>query len=285
MRLRVAVTDPDRWPNALADMAADLLHWLTGDQWTLTLLKDASGNGPESSPATNPKGAPISLLSGGLDSFLGALYLLQPGHTQPQFLGHADSAAAVRHAQSAAGPVAWHRLQPAALLLAIGFQPGRTQDRELQPQQITAFHEKLGSAAAAATHSDTVYVPENGFTSLNVPLHPNRGGALSTRSTHPTTLQRVNGLLAALDLTVQITNPFADLTKGEQMLLESRRRHRQQGGRSLPPRLSRAASWTAGLSKAVTRTLTAGFAIPVLFDAEPFWPRVSRTRPSTSPMH
>jgi hypothetical protein len=39
--------------------------------------------------------------------------------------------------------------------------------------------------------------------------------SLSTRSTHPTTLQRVNDLLAALELTVQITNPFADLTKGE----------------------------------------------------------------------
>ena len=75
----------------------------------------------------------------------------------------------------------------------------------------------LATIAAAAAHSQIAYVPENGYTSLNIPLHPNRGGALSTRSTHPTTLVRVNDLLAALELTVQITNPCADLTKGELM--------------------------------------------------------------------
>ncbi|WAC15941.1 hypothetical protein OVA32_08110 [Micrococcus sp. SL257] len=60
---------------------------------------------------------------------------------------------------------------------------------------------------------------ENGFTSLNLPLHPNRAGALSTRSTHPETFYRVNLLLQSLNLSLAVTNPFATFTKGEEMRL------------------------------------------------------------------
>lgn len=62
-------------------------------------------------------------------------------------------------------------------------------------------------------------MPENGYTSLNLPLHPNRAGALSTRSTHPETFFRINTLLQMLGLAITVTNPFAALTKGEEMRL------------------------------------------------------------------
>lgn len=216
MHLHVAVTDPDRWSNSNADMAADLLHWLTGDQWTLTLFQDPSGSRPDSPSALTPDGAATSLLSGGLDSFLGALYLLQPGHTQPQFLGHADTATAVRHAQSLLAQWLGTAYSPPPSYSRLGFSQANRKAENSSRSRSLLFM-ALGAAAASANHADTVYVPENGYTSLNIPLHPNRGGALSTRSTHPTTLQRVNDLLAALELTMQITNPFAELTKGEQM--------------------------------------------------------------------
>jgi hypothetical protein len=56
-----------------------------------------------------------------------------------------------------------------------------------------------------------------GLASMNLPLHPNRGGALSTRSTHPLTFSRINDLVAGLGLAVTVDNPFADRTKGEAM--------------------------------------------------------------------
>lgn len=216
MHLHVAVTDPDRWSNGGADLAADLLHWLTGDQWTLTLFRDPSEDRPDSASAPTPDGAPTSLLSGGLDSFLGALHLLQPGHTRPQFLGHADAATAVRHAQSLVAQWLGTAYSPPPSYSRLGFSQAERKAENSSRSRSLLFM-ALGTAAAAANQADTVYVPENGYTSLNIPLHPNRGGALSTRSTHPTTLDRVNDLLAALELTMQISNPFADLTKGEQM--------------------------------------------------------------------
>jgi len=61
-----------------------------------------------------------------------------------------------------------------------------------------------------------VLVPENGFTSINPPLEPSRGGVMTTRSTHPWTFYAITELLATLDLTgVTVVNPHHDLTKGQ----------------------------------------------------------------------
>ncbi|WFF08360.1 hypothetical protein O7622_07320 [Micromonospora sp. WMMD1076] len=249
MHLRIAVTNPDRWANGTADLAADLLHWLTGDQWTLTLFQDPCADRPESSPGPTPNDAPTSLLSGGLDSFLGALHLLQPGHTQPQFVGHADSATAVRHAQSLIAQWLGTAYSPPPSYSRLEFSQAERK-RENSSRSRSLLFMALGTMSAAADHSDVVYVPENGYTSLNIPLHPNRGGALSTRSTHPTTLQRVNDLLAALELTVQITNPFADLTKGEQMA--------RVAAQSMPAGWEKAAAKTVSCGKLDGRTFEGG---------------------------
>jgi hypothetical protein len=74
----------------------------------------------------------------------------------------------------------------------------------------------LASLAADAIGGDmTVYVPENGLISLNVPLDPLRLGALSTRTTHPYYMARFGELLSGLGLQVRLENPYAFLTKGQ----------------------------------------------------------------------
>ncbi|RWQ59651.1 hypothetical protein [Mesorhizobium sp.] len=50
---------------------------------------------------------------------------------------------------------------------------------------------------------------------LNVPLDPLRLGALSTRTTHPFYMARMNELLGALGIPVELMNPFRHQTKGE----------------------------------------------------------------------
>lgn len=73
----------------------------------------------------------------------------------------------------------------------------------------------LAVAAATGCAAGTVEVPENGFTSLNPPLGPNRGGALSTRSTHPWTIHLFNELLAEVGLSTRVENPYEQMTKGD----------------------------------------------------------------------
>lgn len=214
LALTVAVNDPARWTSTLTDDMCDLLYWLTGDQWTLTVVADDSGLAAAGLPgATDP--APLSLLSGGLDSFLGALHLL---HSDPtvQFVGYKDEARVIRSAQKVvqrwlAGA---HSLAPSYARVAIRQGPRR---KERSSRSRSLLFTCLGVAAATMRGATTLYIPENGYTSLNVPLHPNRAGALSTRSTHPLTFHRVQRVLTVLDVTVTLINPFADFTKGEVM--------------------------------------------------------------------
>jgi hypothetical protein len=60
-----------------------------------------------------------------------------------------------------------------------------------------------------------LYVPENGFIGINVPLTSARSGSLSTRTTHPYFLGRLRGALDQLGIPNQIVNPFRLATKGE----------------------------------------------------------------------
>ena len=226
----VALRDPARFSTDTTAALCDLLRWLTGDSWTLDFVTDSRTPPPPASTAATAESSAspdaVALLSGGLDSFLGALHLLGPatsaGHgavaSQPLFVGHKDSANAVRHAQTTV-----------ERFLATTFTPPPSYSRYAFRQSVRApdstsrsrslLFVALGVAAATATGASRLIVPENGYTGLNLPLHPNRGGALSTRSTHPLTFFRINAMLAALQIPVTIENPFGAYTKGEAMRL------------------------------------------------------------------
>jgi hypothetical protein len=74
----------------------------------------------------------------------------------------------------------------------------------------------LGLAAASALGpSVTLYVPENGFIALNIPLIMARLGSLSTRTTHPHFLAQLHDALAMAGVPNPIVNPFKGCTKGE----------------------------------------------------------------------
>jgi hypothetical protein len=62
---------------------------------------------------------------------------------------------------------------------------------------------------------EPLYVPENGFIGMNVPLTPARVGSLSTRTTHPLYMHRMRRALDLLGLRHPIENPYRLLTKGE----------------------------------------------------------------------
>ena len=60
-----------------------------------------------------------------------------------------------------------------------------------------------------------LWIPENGFASINPPLGPERRGSLSTRTTHPAFLEGLSRILLTVGAHSLIENPFADRTKGE----------------------------------------------------------------------
>lgn len=98
LAIHVAVLS-DAWTGELIDTTEALLGWLTGDHWTLTTEPAPQATLPTADVRTDVVVGPVSLLSGGLDSFMGAIHLHSQGE-QPSFLGHKDTATSIRSAQT-----------------------------------------------------------------------------------------------------------------------------------------------------------------------------------------
>jgi hypothetical protein len=214
LRLKVAVLIPDLWDQDVLQAAAGLLHWLTGDIWEVTVTPAPDTAFPAPAVVGEP-GDQVSLLSGGLDSYLGAIDLLRSGR-RPLFVGHKDSPTSVRHAQTAVGTWLSRSFEPPPSYSRFALSQAR-QRAEPSSRSRSLMFCSLGIAAAASSGSAAVIVPENGYTSINLPLRPNRGGALSTRSTHPWTFHLIRQLLDGLAIKVTVSNPFEWMTKGEMM--------------------------------------------------------------------
>ncbi|MCZ2110979.1 MAG: hypothetical protein LC118_15655 [Dehalococcoidia bacterium] len=174
--LHVTVVAPELWTEELLDTTSELLGWLTGDTWNLTVAGGAEVDFEETLKVGD--NGSVALLSGGLDSFLGAIQLLMSG-AETIFVGHKDTATSIRGAQSTVGTWLGQSFAP-----ALHASPTRTSNR------------RRGRAVAAglmflsrASLSRAVWFTEldHRGTQNQSPLRPNRGGALSTHSTHPET--------------------------------------------------------------------------------------------------
>ena len=60
-----------------------------------------------------------------------------------------------------------------------------------------------------------IFVPENGFISLNIPLDSMRIGSLSTKTTHPVYMRMLQDIWNDLSLKVDLILPYKFKTKGE----------------------------------------------------------------------
>lgn len=228
--IHAPATDPAQWEAAAPDLR-EALQFLTGDAWDLRWRREVTTI-HRVRRRIRPRFDAVCLFSGGLDSCAGAIDLLEE-HARPRVLliGHYDSShtpGPQRHLANALGAAYGHaRLH----LLQIRVRPAfptrqqavsLTDRREPSTRSRSLLFIALGIAAAAAIGPDVpLYVPENGFIALNVPLIRARLGSCSTRTTHPYFLDRLRAALSTLGLNNPIYTPYAGQTKGE-MLAASR---------------------------------------------------------------
>lgn len=265
--LTVSVSDPMRW-SALSNEVEEIANFLTGDIWHVTFADGGIHPRPPRGSAGVRKETCVSLLSGGLDSLVGALDLHKAGIEKPLFVS-----------QRVRGDVGKQERFAEALFsdentLSLNFNV-RTNNRRPEISQrprslaFLAYGILAGTTLEKYRSGDSVrlLVPENGFISLNVPLTQLRAGSLSTRTTHPIFIAAMNRLLAKLDIHIEISNPYQFKTKGE-MLCECADqdnldklahlsmscgrggRHHQHCGRCLPCIVRRASfyNWKRDLS-------------------------------------
>lgn len=213
--LYFAVADPDLW-NASAPTLIQLLSFLTGDEWTVVFRKKVPQKDIEA--GESPLSAPdaVCLFSGGLDSFVGAIDLLAAGKSIAM-VGHYGT----KRDQAAVFDSLKPQYEAQMLPLWFHLMPPRMHRDQVVENTMRArsmLFLSLGTAVASAIAPGTpLYVPENGFISLNIPLTYGRAGSHSTRTTHPHTINLFRRLLAALKLDVPLVTPYRFLTKGEML--------------------------------------------------------------------
>lgn len=221
IRLIVPVSDVVRW-RAVEQILTDTLNFLTGDHWTVHFRSRSTLPGilPERSGGVNaPEAEIISLFSGGLDSLIGAVDLLEQG-TRPIFVSHSGDGATSKAQQTCFDELATHYGldKTARVRFWLSFQRelvhGVAAEDTTRARSFLFFSLAV-FVGAGLDRPFVVRAPENGLIALNVPLDPLRLGALSTRTTHPFYIARWNDLLQAIGIPCRIENPYRHLTKGE----------------------------------------------------------------------
>lgn len=230
--LFVPVSDPSLWQPQHA-LISEILNFLTGDLWEISFRQSDASITVSNRPLkpTEYLSDTVCLFSGGMDSFLGAMKLLEEGK-RPLLVGHAKSSD-VSEYRNRAGEVLigrYRSLDPKLVKAFVRISKPQVDEKSIEGENTERGRSflflTLGAVCASALPAPEeggrkrLYIPENGFITLNLPLTPLRMGAYSTRTTHPYYLKLMQRLFDAIGLGLDIINPFEFKTKGE-MLSES----------------------------------------------------------------
>jgi hypothetical protein len=217
IELRIAVADAAFW-NKQRQLIENLLRFLTTDIWSLDFAEGGLLPTPLRDAAILNENC-VALLSGGVDSLIGALDLVDTKQ-RPYLVSQVadgDKQNQAFFAAQIAGNSGHLQLNHNADIPGSG-------ERSQRSRSIVFFAYGVLAATSLADYQKeggiTLYASENGLISINPPLTPARLGSLSTRTTHPVYLNLLQQLLDAAGLRVTIKNPYQFKTKGE-MLAES----------------------------------------------------------------
>ncbi|ASJ95635.1 Qat anti-phage system QueC-like protein QatC [Shewanella marisflavi] len=206
----------------------DILSFLTGDLWRIFLRARPEEKPLEPLQCDREEKLQInavSLLSGGLDSFIGAIDLLE-SKNNTIFMGH----------YTADGTQNYQNLIESALKNEYPdyFKEYIKGNVSFNKRVIDDQHKSIASENSQRSRSFLflamgaylasgvggvckLVVPENGFIALNVPLDPLRIGANSTKTVHPNFMSKINDIFKYLELGIDLRNPYRHSTKGEMM--------------------------------------------------------------------
>jgi len=156
------------------------------------------------------------MLSGGLDSFIGAINLLKDGK-KPIFVSHYGGGKGVKVYQDRVVNSLKNKyaVDPKRFFRFYAASKNGVED-STRSRSLMFFAHAIALASGMGHHVD-LYIPENGVISLNIPLTVMRLGSLSTRTTHPYFMGMLQKLLTELGLDISLINPFQMKTKGEMM--------------------------------------------------------------------
>ena len=224
--LQLPLHEPDRWQPFKMELERTL-HFLSGDIWNFEFQE---GGHPPPVPYLRRdrfnliclRGLDcVCLFSGGLDSAIGVIDLLEQGRT-PLLVSHAYKGDKTHQdviAGALKGRYSRFEINADPHLSKEKIDANEKTDITMRTRSLNflAFAAVGACAIQAVSQQERVdlIVPENGFISLNAPLTPRRIGTLSTRTTHPHFIESIQKLFDAVDIPCRIHNPYQFKTKGQ----------------------------------------------------------------------
>lgn len=200
------------WIKPVKNMG-ELLKFLTGDLWQLDGRVRAIDLGYRTKWTLDWVPDSVCLFSGGLDSFAGAIDLLESGH-RLLLISHYDFGQLAGCQKYLTEALSKHYGPNRLRRLGVRVQIPEAPELTLRSRALLFI--ALGIMAANA-FSDRMplVIPENGWISLNPPLTLSRLGSYSTRTTHPFFISNLQVILKMAGLGHPLLNPYQYLTKGE----------------------------------------------------------------------
>lgn len=223
VKLYIPVLEVDKW-NENKDLLIEMISYLSGDIWDFEFRKREL-NENEVKISENVARSYLSnkfipdsfcMLSGGLDSFIGAIDLLKE-NKNIAFIGHYGGGKGVKPFQDKVISLLKDKfeLQEGQFFNFNATPIGGVEDTTRTRSFMFFMHAII--LASCMNKEVNLYIPENGLISLNIPLTNSRLGSSSTRTTHPYYLKMLQELLTKLGIKVILKNPYQFYTKGEML--------------------------------------------------------------------
>lgn len=213
IELEIPLQNAEEW-DKVKEKLEKMLRFLSGDFWRLTFTQL-----PENIDIGNFKEGKdkncVCLLSGGMDSLVGGIDLCEAGE-KPLFVAQTVRGDAVHQRQYANALGEDNLCQWSCYISKHGISENTTRARS-----IVFFAFALMASFGVSRNKQAkkiIYVPENGFISLNIPLDILRSGSLSTKTTHPIYMKALQEIWDEMGFNVDLILPYQYKTKGEVLL-------------------------------------------------------------------
>ncbi len=213
IELSVCLHNPTKW-NQVKEKLEFMLRFVSGDFWKIDFKSVQESVLPQEAYEQRDNDC-LCLLSGGMDSLVGAIDLHESGRN-PLFVAQTVRGDAEHQREYAALFGENNLCQWSNSINKRGGSENSTRARSI----IFFAYALLASCSIAANEKGRkeLFVPENGFISLNIALDSLRLGTLSTKTTHPVYMKALQEIWDSMGMNVDLILPYRFKTKGEVLL-------------------------------------------------------------------
>ena len=224
--LSIPVIELDKWNSVCKDIEK-MLSYLSGDIWNISFRTCSTENRykdehkrPSKKNIDLQSFDAVSLFSGGMDSYCGAYEMISQDK-KIMLVGNKEYGGLDNIQKELLEHITKTLKDNGSMLFSFSARAYQPLYSDFSRSENTSRSRSFLFLSAAICIADLigdntpVFIPENGFIGLNLPLTASRNGSCSTRTTHPYFLKSLNSILSKIGINHCISNPYAFLTKRE----------------------------------------------------------------------